>query len=76
MIDKKEALALLDEIENFRRHSNDAKAGQADFCLRYDSATIARAAGFKSRVEWTALLKADPKTLYAKDFANATLYEW
>ena len=70
-ITKEQALSLLDEIENFRRHSNDVKLGNADFCLRWASATIAKAGGFTGgRAEWTAILRETKGTKYNRDYTD------
>lgn len=69
-ITKEQALSLLDEIENYRRHSKEVQRGNADFCLRWAAATIAKAGGFTNRAEWTTILRETKGTKYNRDHTN------
>lgn len=59
-----DVLAVLDQMDEFRRtHQND-KQHPADWCMRCMEAILATAAGYESRNDWTEELKAIPGSLY------------
>ena len=70
-LNEKEIMSVLDEMDWFRRHN--LNFNNPDHAMRVAEAILAKAAGFKGRNEWCDLLKADPTTKYAKDYADTTV---
>lgn len=70
-LDEKQIMQILDDMDSYRRmHSRRVNA---DYALRVAEAIVARVAGFEGRNEWCDLLKSDPDTKYARDYADATI---
>lgn len=59
-------LAVLDEMDAFRRKHKDDKPATPDWCMRCMEAILAKAAGYNDRMSWTDELIEDPKTAYRK----------
>lgn len=61
-----DVLAVLDEMDAFRRkHENDSPV-TADWCMRCMEAILANAAGYKGRTSWTDKLLENSNTEYSK----------
>ena len=63
-ISKETALKMLDQIDAIRREEDSKLLGGEEYQCRCVCAEIAKAAGFKSRAEWTGKLLEDSHTLY------------
>lgn len=63
-------LAVLDEMDAFRRKHYFDKTPTPDFYMRAIEAMLARAAGYKSRTEWTDKLK-EFDSQYNRDLNNS-----
>lgn len=72
LISTNAALAILDKIDKLRRDNckNHRNHGFEDYYLRTASAIIAQAGGFEDRTDWTRLLKDNPDSAFAKDYAD------
>ena len=62
-----DVLAVLDEMDSFRRKHENDKPATPDWCMRCLEAILAKAAGYNSRTEWTDALKGNPESAYCKD---------
>ena len=62
------ALAILDQIDDIRRHASE-KHNDADFCCRIAAAIVAKAGGFYTRAAGCDALRNDPTSSMAKDDA-------
>lgn len=60
-------LAVLDEMDAFRRKHENDKPATPDWCMRCMEAIFAKAAGYDDRMSWTGALSANPDTKYSKD---------
>ena len=65
-MEKATALKILDYIDAIRREEELKIMGGDSFSCRQACADVAKLAGFTQRTDWTALLLADPSTMYAK----------
>lgn len=65
-----DVLALLDEMDSFRRTHQDERQAFPDYCMRVLEAMVAKAAGYTSRADWTEALKRNPDSAYSKDLLN------
>lgn len=63
-----DALAVLDDLDKFRRTHQDDRRHPSDWCMRVMEAIVAEAAEFRSRAAWADALLADPATEYAREF--------
>ena len=63
-MDKSTGLWLLSQLEE-RRHKYGNMPSESDYSYRVAQAIVAKAAGFRNRMEWTDALKADGYEVYA-----------
>lgn len=70
MISKKDALEILDRMDDFRRRHQNEKESPSDYCMRVLEAIVGESAGFNGRNSWTEELSADSSTKYAQDIKN------
>lgn len=62
-----DVLAVLDEMDAFRRKHENDKPATPDWCMRCMEAILAKAAGYNGRTSWTDALSGNPTTQYSKD---------
>lgn len=67
-------LAVLDEMDKFRREHQNSSQHPSDWCMRCMEAILAKAAGYESRNAWTGELWADDNSDYSKDLKNDRKY--
>lgn len=67
-------LALLDQLDEFRRNHQNEKQHPSDWCMRVMEALVAEAAGYESRSDWTSVLTADPESKYSQDLKDLSIY--
>lgn len=65
-----DVLALLDEMDSFRRAQESKREVYPDYCMRVLEAMVAKAAGYTSRADWTEALERNPDSAYSKDLLN------
>lgn len=65
-----DVLAVLDEMDAFRRKHYYDNPSTPDFYMRVLEAMLARAAGYNSRTDWTDELKRNRNTRYTRDYAD------
>lgn len=65
-MEQEKILALLDELDKFRREHQNDRLNPSDWCMRCMEAIVARAGGFESRNDWTERLKSDAGTQYSR----------
>lgn len=70
MILKKDALQMLDLLDDYRRNNQDKID---DYTVRLICAQIAEQAGYKDRNEWCDDLIKDETTKYSKYIKGATI---
>lgn len=68
-----DVLTVLDEMDSFRRRHYRDEQPTPDFYMRALEAILARAAGYRSRTEWTSALK-ETNSEYAKDLLNSDFW--
>lgn len=64
-------LALLDEMEDFRRRHYFDNPATPDFYMRVLAAMVARAGGYENRNQWTKALKENKNSKYFQDLQNS-----
>ena len=67
------ALQMLDQMDTIRRKHAGSLPHPCDYYMRVMEAVIARAAGYKSRNEWTDALKADVRSRYFRDLQSVEI---
>lgn len=62
-----DVLAVLDEMDAFRRKHENDKPATPDWCMRCMEAILAKAAGYDNRMSWTDALSENLATQYSRD---------
>lgn len=70
-LDAKQVMRILDDLDSYRR--KHGRQVNVDNAMRVAEAIVARVAGFEDRNEWCDLLKSDPESKYAKDYADPSI---